>query len=69
MTRLNQTAGDQRQDPIILARLAALDLTQDDLVRPELRDEAILADRRRQHATHSRSGQIDSPRRPCATLC
>ncbi|MGM0915864.1 MAG: hypothetical protein ACQEXC_16420 [Pseudomonadota bacterium] len=44
MSHLAQTASRQRP-ATTLARLAALDLTQDDIVRPELRDDAILADR------------------------
>ncbi|WP_282039322.1 hypothetical protein [Halomonas alimentaria] len=45
MSHLAQTTTDQRQGSTTLARLAALDLTQDDIVRPELRDDAILSDR------------------------
>ncbi len=58
MSHLAQTASRQRP-ATTLARLAALDLTQDDIVRPELRDDAILADRT-QRALRHRPGQLDS---------
>lgn len=60
MTRLAQTASRQRP-ATSLARLAALDLAQDDIVRPELRDDAILADRTQRALCH-RPGQLDSGR-------
>lgn len=44
MTHLAQAAHGQRQAS---TTLAALDLSQDDIVRPELRDDAILTNRRR----------------------
>lgn len=61
MSHLAQTTSDQRQGSTPFARLAALDLTQDDIVRPELRDDAILAGRSRR-TTRPRPGQLDSGR-------
>lgn len=67
MTYSTQTTTKRRSDSA-RACLAALDLTQDGLVRPELRDAAILANHR-QSTTRYRSGRRDSPRRPCTALC
>ncbi len=55
MTRLAQTTAAR-------SRLAVLDLSQDDIVRPELRDDAILADRSR--AARRRFHRQDDTRRP-----
>lgn len=54
MTSLTRPASGQRPDTATLARLAALDLAQDDIVRPELRNDAILAGRRHQRYGRSR---------------
>ncbi|MDY7115546.1 hypothetical protein RAN53_04245 [Halomonas sp. SSL-5] len=66
MSHLAQTTSDQRQGSTTLARLATLDLGEDDIVRPELRDDAILADRARR-VVHPRPGRLDSPRRAWRT--
>ncbi|MGE4533625.1 hypothetical protein [Halomonas sp.] len=61
MTRLAQTATAQRP-ATPRSRLAAIDLSHEDIVRPELRDDAILADRTRRAERRNPRRQDDTHR-------